>query len=465
MKKFFALRAVIIALGIVSAMSALGGCHGSDFYDGWGRTRQDYETNPYADELPKLTDLRIVPCDKKGNVTGEPLLLSPVFSPSVNMYTVVMNDAMLFGGQYKVLPKSKYDISEDAMRFVKYTYVNGPQFAPVTASYVIVTISNGDLKTSYIVSFENPMLEKAKLKSLDFSEGEIVTPVQGFHPDLTSYEVEVPFGLTSVHAIAAPEVNSARVIYSDAPLRLEAGKVNSMMIQVAAAGYNTNTYSITFKEGAARDSYIEYFENSIGSLEPDFRRDIYNYTLTIPPSKPLVVRGHMAPGGTMTFNQGIERPNGTRLMQTPKDGTDLLITANNGVGYKSKTYTFSIEIDPTAKFAELETLSVVVSPFTAGAFNKLYKIEDGGRTSEGFVSAIRSYEYFMETGQPISGSLQFSATAPSVMGDNPTITFLPEADAFRRYPFDIRIPERVKVEAAGYMPVVYHVFFNSPDAY
>jgi hypothetical protein len=453
---------MMIGVGILAVLIGAGvfSCHGASFYDGWGDKIDDQTKSPFPGEVPLLESLTIVP--QKG---GDPLPLTPVFVPQTNMYQSYSSLAEM--GLYEI----KATVKEGSN--YKISYVNGPLFTPLTVTYVIVTVTNDDIKNSYVVAFNDDNMPYAKLKLLGFSEGEITTPAEGFNSSIKDYNVTVPYGTKSVMAAGEPEQESGQVIYSEAPLDLT--KRLTMVVQVVAPGYNVGSYTVTFLEATPQASFLEYLELSVGSLEPAFSRDkTEGYTLTLPASTPLTLKGHIAPGGEVTYSQGIAKPNNAQYIPNPKGGSDLLtITAHNGVGYAPKEYVFELVLDSTTPYASLSSLSATIDP--PSDYLTWYRRDGGSRVPEVSGSGVFSpdvlnYELYLERGQPSAGTLTFAAAAGAGIA-NATITYEylgpanEDSEAVLNFRFDERIPMRVRISAQGYLPVTYHVVINSAADY
>ncbi|MDR2467480.1 MAG: hypothetical protein LBD22_00785 [Spirochaetaceae bacterium] len=474
--------------GALVLMAVVGACHAAGYFDGYGDNTggnggADSTTVPYLDSLElQATGGGIIAFDKP-------------FDPGTNMYSV----------RYASVPNPSYTVVATSLNF-NVTYVTGTVLSPATDTYAIVSVENGKLKNDYIISVNKDGLPEAKLKSLTFSDGYFVSPSWSFDPDITGYEIEVPEGIDTILASGVPEVAAGKVVYSEAPVSVGSGK--PLIIQVAAPGHNIGVYTILVQRANPMPSFLDGLELSAGSLSPKFSRNITNYTITLHSSTPLTVLGRVA-YGTVSYSQGTALANGGQQINTPSGVVTL--TANYGIAnikvvsgdkeryvrraHTPKDYLFTIVIDDTAKYTNLDEIKVngVSGARAQDEAWILYQRNGGNRTGkEGFEADVLTYELYFTSYYPGEKAADITAYALSVEGFlssannlrwkleynkgnpmyNPTVAALFQTDDDKtRYSnfIDPQIPMQITVKERdgineGALPRVYHIFISYNNA-
>ena len=153
---------------------------------------------------------------------------------------------------------------------------------------VVVTAPSGDKKTYTItVTREDNRSKNNNLSSIKLSTG---TLSPSFSSGKTTYNVSVPFDVSSIKVEATAEDNKAKVSVSGGS-SLKAGKVTNVTIKVTAENGSVKTYTVKVTRGKDPNAAEEKNTNNnlailtLGediTLNPKFNKNTTSYTVEVP---------------------------------------------------------------------------------------------------------------------------------------------------------------------------------------
>lgn len=153
---------------------------------------------------------------------------------------------------------------------------------------VVVTAPSGDKKTYTItVTREDNRSKNNNLSSIKLSTG---TLSPSFSSGRTTYNVSVPFEVSSINVTATAEDNKAKVSVSGGS-SLKAGKVTNVTIKVTAENGSVKTYTVKVTRGKDPNAAEEKNTNNnlasltLGediTLNPKFNKNTTSYTVEVP---------------------------------------------------------------------------------------------------------------------------------------------------------------------------------------
>ncbi len=153
---------------------------------------------------------------------------------------------------------------------------------------VVVTAPSGDKKTYTItVTREDNRSKNNNLSSIKLSTG---TLSPSFSSGRTTYNVSVPFEVSSINVTATAEDNKAKVSVSGGS-SLKAGKVTNVTIKVTAENGSVKTYTVKVIRGKDPNAAEEKNSNNnlailnLGediTLNPKFNKNTTSYNVEVP---------------------------------------------------------------------------------------------------------------------------------------------------------------------------------------
>lgn len=153
---------------------------------------------------------------------------------------------------------------------------------------VVVTAPSGDKKTYTItVTREDNRSKNNNLSSIKLSTG---TLSPSFSSGRTTYNVSVPFEVSSINVTATAEDNKAKVSISGGS-SLKAGKVTNVTIKVTAENGSVKTYIVKVTRGKDPNAAEEKNSNNnlaslnLGqdiTLNPKFNKNTTSYEVEVP---------------------------------------------------------------------------------------------------------------------------------------------------------------------------------------
>lgn len=203
---------------------------------------------------------------------------------------------------------------------------------------------NGSVYPVAIVVNKAPEVNDATLKSITVNEEEI----EGFAPETTAYNVELPFGTTVVPVVAATPTSSKATVSVTQATTVN-GKATIHV--VAEDDTTTKDYTVQFSVAATASEDATLASISIdGTAIADFKADSLNYTHTIAYTAEAIP--------VITAEANDESANVAITQATAIPGTaTIVVTAQAG----NKT-TYTVEI---SRADAIKHLTVV--PFSNGA--------------------------------------------------------------------------------------------------
>ena len=195
-----------------------------------------------------------------------------------------------------------------------------------------------------IVVNKAPEANDATLKSITVNGEE----VEGFAPETTTYNVELPFGTTTVPVVAATATSSKATVSITQATVVEG---TASILVTAEDNTTTKTYTVSFTVAKAQSTDATLASISIdGTAIADFKADSLNYTHTIAYTATDI------PEIAAEANDASASVSITQADAVPGTAT-IVVTAQAG---NKQTYTVAIN-----RAAAIKHLTVV--PFTNGA--------------------------------------------------------------------------------------------------
>jgi outer membrane lipopolysaccharide assembly protein LptE/RlpB len=269
-----------------------------------------------------------------GFVPGTLEYVLPVSNESVPQVTAVAND------------------TKASVTVVQATTVPG-------AASIQVTAEDNTTVLTYKVTFVDASLgHDASLSSLSIDG----LPLTGFAPDVWVYEVELPYGTTTI-----PEVNATT---TDANASLQINQANQIpgnatVIVTAEDGGTQQTYTLTFSLAPNSDATLHGITVN-GEAISSFDANTFNYQVTLPygtTTLPEVAASSNDINALVDITQAEALPGTASIQVTAADGQTQL------------TYTVSFTLAPNndATLSTLTVDAVLLEDFDATKLN--YKVE------------------------------------------------------------------------------------------
>ena len=203
---------------------------------------------------------------------------------------------------------------------------------------------NGSVYPVAIVVNKAPEKDDATLKSITVNDKE----VEGFAPETTTYNVELPFNTTKVPVVAATATSAKATV---AVTQAETVEGTASILVTAEDNTTTKTYTVSFTVAKAQSTDATLASISIdGTAIADFKADSLNYTHTIAYTATTI------PVIAAEANDASASVSITPADAVPGTAT-IVVTAQAG---NKQTYTVAIN-----RAAAIKHLTVV--PFTNGA--------------------------------------------------------------------------------------------------
>jgi len=268
------------------------------------------------------------------------------FSPTIYTYSVGIpaGDPLPVTGASASVPESTIQITQASS-------------VPGTAT-VLVIAEDGITQLTYTVNFHVASTD-ATLSDLTING----TTIEGFAPDVFSYEYTVPTGDPIPLVGATPNEPNAYVAINQAANLPGTASV----VVTAEDGIATNTYSVNFLYTPSSDATLS--EITVDGISIDgFNPSVYNYNYGVVLNSPLPYTG----GTTTDPNASVEV---TQCASVPGDAV-LLVTAEDGA--TTLTYTVSFYyMNNDASLSDLTVDNVTIADFDPAVFYYEYFVEPG----------------------------------------------------------------------------------------
>lgn len=178
-----------------------------------------------------------------------------------------------------------------------------------------VTAEDGTTIVTYTVTFTEEISDIATLSDLTVDG----TTIDGFDPEVTSYDVILPAGTTTVPVVAATPTNSNASIAVNDAVSLPG---TTEVVVTAQDDVTTITYYINFKLDLSSDATLSDLTVD-GTTISGFASDVVAYTMTLPAGTtviPTVVGVPTDTNATVVVTPAASLPGTTAIVVTAQDG-------------------------------------------------------------------------------------------------------------------------------------------------
>ena len=228
------------------------------------------------------------------------------------------------------------------------SHVVNPAASLPGSSTVVVTAEDGTTKKTYTINFTIALNNDATLSDLK-SDG---TTIADFDPAVLVYNVNLPFGTTTVPTVTATpnDVNASHVVNPAAGL-----PGATTVVVTAEDGTTKKTYTVNFVVALNDDATLSDLMvdgTTVANFDPAVL--LYNvvlpYGTTIVPTVTATTRDQNA---SHVVNPATSLPGATTVVVTAEDGTT------------EKTYTvnFTVALNPDATLSDLKVDGVTIPNF------------------------------------------------------------------------------------------------------
>lgn len=222
---------------------------------------------------------------------------------------------------------------------------------------IVVTAEDGTTSRTYTISFTVALSTNASASWIKYNG----VSLSSFHADTLNYNVELPYGTSSVNVTAGPAWATAQTSISN-PSVLP----GTASVKITAEDTNyTKTYIINFtvaKNHNARLDSLAYQLNSIRTFVHSFVDTVYNYTVVLPP-KTMITPTIYAVAQDTNASVSITNPS------SPNDTAFIFITAENGVSTQLYSVVFKVMLDTNANLSSLKLNDTLINGFNASVLN------------------------------------------------------------------------------------------------
>ena len=220
--------------------------------------------------------------------------------------------------------------------------------------HIVVTATDGT-STDYELAVVRQSIASNYLKTLSV-DGYTIKPT--FDKTNMYYEVTVPEDVDIVKIKATPE-DSTSTLTGTGYFSLKVG-VNTAYVTVESASGVIRTYQIKINRTASSENYLLTLESDVGTLTPEFDKEINSYILTVPEKTNKVTLS-----GTISENSTVNGL-GTYEVEIGTTTRTILVTSQSG-----EVNTYTIEI---VKNSSTNTNLIDLVPST-GTINPEYSNE------------------------------------------------------------------------------------------
>ncbi len=266
--------------------------------------------------------------------------LSPSFSPSTTTYNATVNVSSV------TISVTKGDNYQTVSGTGKKNLSYGNN------KFNIVVTSEAGAKKTYTINITRPDNRSTNnyLSNLTLSSGSI-----SFNKAVTSYNVEVPFKVSSIKVGATLADSKASFVSGNGPrtVSLKAGK-NTVLVKVKAENGSIKTYTLNInrKDNRSTNNYLSNLSLSVGNLS--FNKNTLKYNVEVENSVTSVNVGASLEDSKASFVNGF----GARTVSLKPGNNEILIKVkaeNDSI----RTYTVNVNRnDGRSSNAYLKSLSV-----------------------------------------------------------------------------------------------------------
>ena len=275
---------------------------------------------------------------------------------------------------------------------------------------VIVTAANGATKTYTInVNRADNRSSNNNLSSLKVSGGDLKP---GFKSSTTTYEITVPFSVSSLNVTAKAEDSKAKVTVSNNN-NLPAEETTDVLVRVTAENGSVKTYTIKVtrekdpNKPLSGNNYLSSLTASIGMLSPVFNKEKLNYVIYLPYEV-----------DSITFNAEVDDKKYGKLETS---GPEKLNVGSNKYVFKVTT-----EDNTTREYVVNVIRGVNLENNTSNVLLKDIKINKGSLDKE-FKSDINVYRYNKKKGFSLEPVPEDENTKVTVLEYDDVITIILES--------------------------------------
>jgi len=232
---------------------------------------------------------------------------------------------------------------------------------------IVVTAPSGDKKTYYVnIVRKDNRSGNNKLSSLTVNGGDLKP---GFSPNTESYNLSVPYSVSSLTVKTKTEDSKAKVSISNQS-NLVAEETTAVKVTVTAENGSTRTYTIYVKRGKdpnkvlSTNNYLSELTVSTGVLSPSFNKEQLKYVVYVPYEV-----------DSIDIHSSVED---TKYAIIKKDGPDKL-----SVGSNQYKLTVTAEDNSTKEYVIVVNRgeNVLEQDLTSNTYLKNIKIKNGSLTT------------------------------------------------------------------------------------
>jgi len=337
-------------------------------------------------------------------------IISPRFDPNITIYEATVPNEVLSGtfhieleddkATYQIL-NNNFNVGENEVT-IRVTSEKGQTTGDYKDYTIMVTRQPKEILSSY-------------LSNLVVSKGTL-TP--SFDKEVTYYEVEVPYEVTSINVLATPE-DSTAFVTGNGEYKLSVGK-NLVAIEVENANGKVRDYQIVVNRLKNTEARIQSMTITGVVLSPLFDKDIYQYTTVTSDSSLDFSRIVL-----MDSNASYEILNNNLLLGDNE--VIVHVTAEDGI--TTKDYVINVEKLPgkNNNLSNLEVEDFQINP-NFSKTTTLYDLTVSGDVSSINIIATPEDELATVTGDGIKtlnvGENQFIIEVTSESGDVKAYTII-----------------------------------------